>query len=117
MRVLRIGIASIEQVKQRHFDIVAGKYKRQQSDPKLWFTTLGQIRFIFNPRHLELLKILHENCPVSFAELKKLARMTDSHLSRALTSFRKIDLITIEKNKEMLIKEILYDVFEITIVL
>jgi len=39
MKTLRVGIASLEQMKARTIAIASGKYRPAAGEPKVWFTS------------------------------------------------------------------------------
>lgn len=43
MKTVKIGIASLEDMRQRTLDIVEGKVNPKPDDPKIWFTSIDAL--------------------------------------------------------------------------
>jgi predicted transcriptional regulator len=43
MRIIKIGIASQEEIRERVLAIAKGELKPKKSDPKIWFTSLESL--------------------------------------------------------------------------
>ncbi len=43
MRIIKIGIASQEEIRERMLAIAKGELKPKKSDPKIWFTSLESL--------------------------------------------------------------------------
>jgi len=73
MTVLKVGIASYEQIKARTFAIARGELKPRPDDPKVWFTSLESFAKVLSEGNRELLKIIAQKSPSSLDELAKLS--------------------------------------------
>ena len=43
MKIVKIGIASQEEIRERLLSIAKGELKPKKSDPKIWFTSLESL--------------------------------------------------------------------------
>jgi len=57
MKVIKIGIASQEKIRERVLAIAKGEFKPKPSDPKIWFTSM---RSLSHARHNAIVKWLQE---------------------------------------------------------
>ncbi len=44
MKIVKIGIASQEEIRERVLAIAKGELKPKKSDPKIWFTSLESLK-------------------------------------------------------------------------
>ena len=92
MRVLRIGIASREYVKQRTMDVVRGK-PFGANEPRHWVSSLESLAKVLTDRNMLLLEMIRNTQPQSMAELAKLSGRAKSNLSRTLHTMESLGLI------------------------
>ena len=52
MRILRIGIASKEAIRQRTLDMVSGKVVPGNKEPKVWFTSLSEFARMLDEKNM-----------------------------------------------------------------
>jgi predicted transcriptional regulator len=48
MKIVKIGIASQEEIRERALAIAKGELKPKKSDPKIWFTSLESLTQTMN---------------------------------------------------------------------
>jgi len=94
--ILRIGIASREQIKRRSIDIAAGKRRPRPDEPKIWFTSLDAILRVLSDKNMLLLEIIRNSRPASLTELAEQAGMQKSNLSRTLHKLEQFGLVEFE---------------------
>ena len=91
-RVLRIGIASRDYVKQRTMDVVGGK-RFGPNEPRHWVSSLESLAKVLTDRNMLLLEMIRNTQPQSMAELAKLSGRAKSNLSRTLHTMESLGLI------------------------
>ncbi|MDN5836489.1 MAG: helix-turn-helix domain-containing protein [Nitrosospira sp.] len=96
-KVVKIGIASEEELRQRTLDIAAGRRRRARGEPKIWFTSLRSAAEVLSEKNRDLLRILAEQQPASVKELAELANREPGNLSRTLKTLAGYGLVEIER--------------------
>ena len=64
-RVLRIGIASREEIVSRTMAIARGEYKAPSDDPKVWFTSIESLAQVVSTKNKLLLEMIRKAKPAS----------------------------------------------------
>jgi len=99
MATLTVGIASLEQFKERTMAIVRGEYKVAPDEPKVWFSSIDSFAKILSEPNRELLRIIAETEPQSLGELAERTGRAKSNLSRTLKTMERYGLVRFEKGK------------------
>ena len=99
MKTLRVGIASLDQYKERTMAIVRGEYKVGPDEPKVWFSSIESFAKILSEPNRELLRIIAETKPRSLNELAERTGRAKSNLSRTLKTMERHSLVRFEKGK------------------
>lgn len=102
--VLRIGIASPEQMKRRTLAIAKGKLKRDPNEPHVWFSSFESLAKVLSERNMLLLEIIRKVEPQSVAELAKASGRAKSNLSRTLHSMERLGIVELvdgERGRKM----------------
>jgi predicted transcriptional regulator len=99
MTTLKVGIASLDQYKERTMKIVRGEYKVTPDEPKVWFSSIDSFAKVLSMRNRELLRIIAETKPQSLSELAKSTGRAKSNLSRTLKTLEFYNLVHFEKGK------------------
>ena len=94
MKVLRIGIASMETFKARTF-AVAKRAKPKQGESKIWFSSAQSIGKLID-ENWPLLQEIRRRPPRSITELADRTGRSLSNLSRTLKSLELRGLVSIE---------------------
>ena len=112
-RVLRIGIASRDYVKQRTMDVVGGSercfkvvrlfagadvearylFAVGPNEPRHWVSSLESLAKVLTDRNMLLLEMIRNTQPQSMAELAKRSGRAKSNLSRTLHTMESLGLI------------------------
>lgn len=109
-RVLRIGIASTEQMRARTIAIAQGKYKPSADEPKVWFTSVESLAQVLSRPNKLLLEIIRNAKPESMTELAKLSGREISNLSRTLKTMERYGIVRLNRiGTNRLAPEVLYD--------
>ena len=97
MKTLRIGIASLADMKARTMAVARGELKLRADEPKLWFTSIESLARVLSDKNRLLLNLIIEQQPKSLAELEALSGRAKSNLSRTLKSMQRFGLIELVK--------------------
>ena len=91
-RVLHIGIAPRDYIKQRTLDVVRGK-KLGPNEPRHWVSSIESLAKVLSDRNMLLLEMIRNSQPQSMTELAKLSGRAKSNLSRTLHTMESLGLI------------------------
>lgn len=99
MRVLRVGIASREEMKARTIAIAKGELKPKPGDPKVWFTSLESLAQVLNAKNLLLLELIAQAQPASLDELAQLSGRAKGNLSRTLHTMEQYGILELKRGE------------------
>lgn len=99
MKTLRIGVASMADMKARTMAVARGELKLGPDEPKLWFTSIESLARVLSDRNRLLLDLIIEQQPNSLAELETLSGRAKSNLSRTLKSMERFGLVELLKGE------------------
>jgi len=91
--LLKVGIASYEEMKARTLAIARGKLKPRPGDPKVWFPSMESLAKVLSAKNRELLRVIAERAPRSLEELAVLTGRRESNLSRTLKSLESYGVV------------------------
>lgn len=91
-RVLHIGIAPREYIKQRTIEVVRGR-KLAPDEPRHWVSSIESLAKVLSDRNMMLLEMIRNSRPQSLTELAKLSGRAKSNLSRTLHTMESLGLI------------------------
>jgi predicted transcriptional regulator len=110
----RIGIMSEKLIRMRLLAIAQGKYKPQQSEPKIWYTSINAISQILCPENIELLRLMDAQRPESLTQLSQLTGRAKSNLSNTLKTLSEKGFVRLEQGSGKSVKPVaLFTDFEI----
>ena len=69
MKVIKIGIAPQEKIRERVLAIASGEIKPKTSEPKIWFTSMRSLSQVLSDENRELLDVIRTSRPGSISEL------------------------------------------------
>lgn len=99
-KVLKIGIASLADIRARTIAIARGELKPAPGDPKIWFTSVESLAQVLSSKNQQLLDTIKRARPGSLKELAKLADRQESNLSRTLRTMERYGLVTLIRSKK-----------------
>jgi len=99
MKTLRIGIASLADMKARTMAVARGELKIGPNEPKLWFTSIESLARVLSDKNRLLLDLIIEQQPQSLAELEALSGRAKSNLSRTLKNMERFGLVELVKGE------------------
>ena len=69
MNTLKVGIASLDEMKERTMRIARGELKPSPSDPKVWFTSPESFAKVLSNKNRALLELIAATQPESLHDL------------------------------------------------
>ena len=111
--VIKIGIISKEDYKQRSIAIAKGKYRPNDNDPKVWFESLQSMAQVLNSENQRLLQLIMDEHPQSLKELEDLTGRSSSNLSRSLKTVARYGIVELEKNKRRIVPRVKASDFQV----
>lgn len=97
MKVIKIGIASQEKIRQRVLAIAKGQIKPKASDPKIWFTSMRSLSQVLSDENRALLDVIRTSRPSSISALADITGRKQGNLSRTLKTMSRYGLVKMEK--------------------
>ena len=97
MGMLRVGIASYEQMKAWTLVIARGEYRPASDEPKVWFRSAESFARVLSDRNRALLGIIAESTPESLARLAELTGRQKSNLSRTLKTMERYGFVQLSR--------------------
>ncbi len=93
MKVLRIGIASVDAMQARTRAILSGKRKRKPDEPKLWFSSEQALFTVLSRENRKVLDEIRRRPPASMTELAERTGRKLSNLSRTLSTMANFGIV------------------------
>lgn len=103
-KTLKIGIASVAQMRARTLAIAGGKLKPAPDDPKVWFLSVESVAKVLSEKNQELLRIICEAAPDTLNSLAEKTGRHKSNLSRTLKTLDRYGLVHIQRGERGRIK-------------
>jgi predicted transcriptional regulator len=97
MTTLKVGIATLEQYKQRTMAIARGEYVPARNEPKVWFQSLETMSQVLSDKNRALLALIMKTQPQSLSELAETTGRAKSNLSRTLKTMERYGLVYFEQ--------------------
>ncbi len=98
MKVIKIGIAPQEKIRERMLAIAKGEIKPKASDPKVWFSSMRSLSQVLSDENRALLNVIRTSRPSSISELADITGRKQGNLSRTLKTMSRYGLVKMEKN-------------------
>ena len=111
--VIKIGILSMEDYKQRSIAIAKGEYRPTGNEPKIWFESLQSMAQVLNSENQRLLQLIMDEHPQSLKELEDLTGRSSSNLSRTLKTMARYGIVELEKNKRRIVPRVKASDFQV----
>jgi predicted transcriptional regulator len=99
MTTLRVGIATLDEYKNRTLAIARGDLKPGPLEPKIWFSSIESFAKVLSERNRDLLRVIAESRPASLQELAEKTGRAKSNLSRTLRTMERYGLVQLERGK------------------
>jgi predicted transcriptional regulator len=72
MKIIKIGIASQQDIRARMLAIAKGELKPKAGDPKIWFTSMHSLSQVLSDENRALFHLIRASKPVSISGLAEL---------------------------------------------
>jgi len=102
-KVVKVGIISRENYRERTIAIAQGDYSPKKGEPKIWFESLRSMAQILGSKNQALLKIIIEKKPRSLSELEQISGRKKANLSRTLKTLERCGVITLNRDKNRMV--------------
>ena len=99
MKILRVGIASYEEMKARTMAVARGKLRITSNEPKVWFTSTESFAKVLSAGNRDLLRMIAEQEPGSLDELARITGKAKSNLSRTLKTMAGYGLVRLDRGE------------------
>jgi predicted transcriptional regulator len=96
-RTLRIGIASVSEMRARSLAIARGELKPKPTDPKVWFPSAEALGKVLSGKNKDLLDRIRREHPASLQDLSEITGRKVPSLSRTLRTMEKYGLVSLER--------------------
>ena len=97
MKTLKVGIATIEDMKKRTMAIARGRLKPSKDDPKVWFTSPESFARVLSNKNRALLDVIAETRPDSLQALAARTGRKTSNLSRTLRTMERYGFVRLHR--------------------
>ena len=114
-RVLRIGISSRDQMRDRMRAIARGKLKPARDDPKVWFTSIESLAQVLSSKNRALLDLIRSAKPDSLTDLAKLSGRRVSNLSRTLRTMERYGVVRFDRRGARIVPRVGFDRIELDV--
>ena len=118
MKTLKVGIASLEDMKKRTMAIARGRLKPSKGDPKVWFTSPESFAKVLSNKNRALLNLIAATHPDSLQVLAERTGRKASNLSRTLKTMERYGFVRLHKGTRGKIRpEVPYRTISLTLAL
>lgn len=118
MKTLNVGIASVDEMKQRTLAIARGELKPGPNDPKVWFTSTESFAKVLSNKNRALLETIAATQPESLQDLAESTGRAPGNLSRTLRTMERYGFVHLNRGKRGAIRpEVPYRSISLTLLL
>ncbi len=118
MKTLKVGIASIEDMKKRTMAIAQGRLKPSKDEPKVWFTSPESFAKVLSNKNRALLNVIAATQPDSLQALAACTGRKTSNLSRTLRTMERYGFVRLHRGSRGKIRpEVPYRSISLTLAL
>jgi|SRR3972149_4255528 len=96
-KTLKVGIASLDDMKKRTMAIARGRLKPAKGDPKVWFTSPESFAKVLSNKNRALLNLIAATHPDSLQVLAERTGRKASNLSRTLKTMERYGFVRLHK--------------------
>lgn len=93
---MKIGIATVDEVRARTIAIAHGEYKPKAGEPKIWFTSLKSAAELPSQDKLAVLEKLSQAKPASVAEAARIVGRRPNNLSPTLNQLARYGIVELK---------------------
>ncbi|ANA41845.1 transcriptional regulator (plasmid) [Geobacter anodireducens] len=99
-KVMKVGIMSRDEYRERTLAIARGEYKPKRGEPKIWFESIQSMAQVLSSENQELLRIIVEQKPKSIKELEAATGRKSSNLSRTLKLMARFGIVDLVRENK-----------------
>jgi predicted transcriptional regulator len=96
-KTLKVGIASLEDMRKRTMAIARGHLKPAKDDPKVWFTSPESFARVLSNKNRALLNVIAATQPDSLQALAASTGRQPSNLSRTLRTMERYGFVRLHR--------------------
>ncbi len=115
LKILKIGIASREEMKTRTLAIARGTHKAKPDEPKVWFTSMESLAQVLSTKNRLLLELIRRAEPTSLKDLAALSGRAESNLSRTLHTMERYRLVRLDTKAGRMVPRVPYERVEMNV--
>ncbi len=116
MSTLKVGIASLDEMKERTLSIARGEIKPGPSDPKVWFTSTESFAKVLSNKNRALLELIVATRPESLHDLAARTGRAPGNLSRTLRTMERYGFVRLNRGARGRIRpEVPYKAISLTL--
>lgn len=97
MKIIRVGIATQEEIQKRTVDIAAGRIKPKPTDPKIWFTSLRSVSTLLSDENRGILRVISSSKPDSITCLAEITGIKQKRLSHILNKMSHYGFVELKR--------------------
>lgn len=97
-KVLKVGIASVQEQRARSLAIAAGTRQRDADEPNVWFPSVAAMARVLSDENMALLKAVRELRPDSMDALAQVVGKHAPNVSRSLHAMAAYGLVEFVRN-------------------
>jgi predicted transcriptional regulator len=115
-KTLKVGIASVTDMKKRTMAIARGQLKPSKDDPMVWFTSPESFARVLSNKNRALLNVIAESQPDSLQALAARTGRKPSNLSRTLRTMERYGFVRLHRGARGKIRpEVPYQTITLTL--
>lgn len=99
MKVMKVGIASFEDFRDRTMAIARGELHPTEDDPKIWFPSTESFARVLTAKNRDLLVTISKTHPGSLEELAESTGRAPSNLSRTLRTMERYGFVELHRGE------------------
>ena len=108
-KVLKVGIATVQEQRARSLAIAAGTRTRDADEPNVWFPSVTAMARVLSDENMALLKAIREQHPDSMDALALAVGKQASNVSRSLHNMADYGLVKLNKNGRIVTPQTTFD--------
>ena len=97
-KVLKVGIATVQEQRARSLAIAAGTRQRGNDEPNVWFPSVSAMARVLSDENMALLKAVREQRPDSMDALAQVVGKHAPNVSRSLHAMAAYGLVEFVRN-------------------
>lgn len=98
-RILYIGVAPWERVRDRMLDIAKGARRQRPGEPRVWFTSWEALARVLSRKNMRLIETIREAEPRSVTELAKRVGRSKTNVLRSLKVLKEFEIVDFDEGE------------------